>query len=401
KLSNVTLIFFPPNTTSKIQPLDQGVIRCFKAYYRSRLVKHIIKRCTVALTPDQIIITALDAINWIYQACADVTDLTIRNTFRKAGFQHRQTVTMINNDMDEINELTFNSSLPSEEDSLEKLDILLSYVKMGELQLTAMEFVKIDEDIPVFNEVNDITVHSLTIEMDDIQQDQDDEIIQEAPPSLTEALEMTRKLHLLAFPFDQRKERMETTPMTCINPSDTREAQQEDCSSELQEDLLERSNIEQKDKKRRYNLIFVSTLFTCIVMTVAIVIVCLTTPHIYNSCESKFKSVISNNSFQQNSHPRSITVGDFNDDLWLDVVVSNSGTNTIGIFLNYGNGTFKEQMTFPTGDNSMPLSVTLGDFNNDTYLDIAVTNYNTHNIGIFLNYNNGSFRNQITFSTGV
>ncbi|CAF1192554.1 unnamed protein product [Adineta ricciae] len=194
---------------------------------------------------------------------------------------------------------------------------------------------------------------------------------------------------------------METTPMTCINPSDTREAQQEDCSSELQEDLLERSNIEQKDKKRRYNLIFVSTLFTCIVMTVAIVIVCLTTPHIYNSCESKFKSVISNNSFQQNSHPRSITVGDFNDDLWLDVVVSNSGTNTIGIFLNYGNGTFKEQMTFPTGDNSMPLSVTLGDFNNDTYLDIAVTNYNTHNIGIFLNYNNGSFRNQITFSTGV
>ncbi|CAF1527396.1 unnamed protein product [Adineta ricciae] len=198
KLSNVTLIFFPPNTTSKIQPLDQGVIRCFKAYYRSRLVKHIIKRCTVALTPDQIIITALDAINWIDQAWADVTGLTIRNTFCKAGFQHRQTVTMINNDMDEINELTFNSSLPSEEDSLKKLDILLSYVKMDELQLTAMEFVKIDEDIPVFNEVDDITVHSLTIEMNDIQQDQDDEIIQEEPPSLTEALEMTRKLHLLA-----------------------------------------------------------------------------------------------------------------------------------------------------------------------------------------------------------
>lgn len=198
KLSNVTLIFFPPNTTSKIQPLDQGVIRCFKAYYRSRLVKHIIKRCTVALAPDQIIITALDAINWIDQAWADVTSLTIRNTFCKAGFQHRHTATLINNDTDEINELTFNSTLPSEEDPLKKLDTLLSYVKMGALQLTAMEFVKVDEDIPVFNESDDITVHSLTLEVNDIQQDQDDEIIQEEPPSLIEALEMTRKLHLLA-----------------------------------------------------------------------------------------------------------------------------------------------------------------------------------------------------------
>jgi len=198
KLSNVTLIFFPPNTTSKIQPLDQGVIRCFKAYYRSRLVKHIIKRCTVALTPDQVIITALDAINWIEQAWKDVPESTIRNTFHKAGFQHRQTINMINNDIDEINEVTINSSLPTEEDSLNKLDALLSYVKIGELQLTGMEFVKIDDDIPVFNETNNITANSLTTEVDDVQQDQDDEIIQEEPPSLTEALEMTRKLHLLA-----------------------------------------------------------------------------------------------------------------------------------------------------------------------------------------------------------
>jgi hypothetical protein len=30
-----------------------------------------------------------------------------------------------------------------------------------------------------------------------VQQDQDDEIIHEGPPSLSEALQMTRKLHLL------------------------------------------------------------------------------------------------------------------------------------------------------------------------------------------------------------
>ena len=37
-LSNVKLIFLPPNTTSVSQPMDQGVIKCLRAFYRGRLV---------------------------------------------------------------------------------------------------------------------------------------------------------------------------------------------------------------------------------------------------------------------------------------------------------------------------------------------------------------------------
>jgi len=34
---NTTIIFLPPCTTSKLQPLDAGVIKTFKAYYKRNL----------------------------------------------------------------------------------------------------------------------------------------------------------------------------------------------------------------------------------------------------------------------------------------------------------------------------------------------------------------------------
>ncbi|KAM7300551.1 tigger transposable element-derived protein 6-like [Ixodes scapularis] len=39
---NLTLKFFPPNMTAKIQPLDAGIIRAVKAHYRGGLVRHYI-----------------------------------------------------------------------------------------------------------------------------------------------------------------------------------------------------------------------------------------------------------------------------------------------------------------------------------------------------------------------
>ena len=41
-LSNVKLIFLPPNATSRLQPMDMGVIHTLKAHYRQRLVRRMI-----------------------------------------------------------------------------------------------------------------------------------------------------------------------------------------------------------------------------------------------------------------------------------------------------------------------------------------------------------------------
>jgi hypothetical protein len=43
KLTKVELHFMPPNTTSVLQPCDQGIIKTFKLYYRKLLVKYLLE----------------------------------------------------------------------------------------------------------------------------------------------------------------------------------------------------------------------------------------------------------------------------------------------------------------------------------------------------------------------
>ena len=101
------------------------------------------------------------------------------------------------------------------------------------------------------------------------------------------------------------------------------------------------------------------------------------------------------------AHPRYVALGDFNNDAQLDIVVANYGTDNIGVFFGYGNGNFTTQITLSTAYDSLPFALVVGDFNSDHNLDIAVANYGTNNVGIFLGYGNQSFASQMTFSTGI
>ncbi len=106
------------------------------------------------------------------------------------------------------------------------------------------------------------------------------------------------------------------------------------------------------------------------------------------------------NSLSNDSHPHFVAIGDFNNDGLADIVIPNSGMNNIGIFLRHANGTFTDQITYSTGSDSTPYAVVVADFNQDQQLDIAVANFGSHTIGIFIGIGNGTFRSQISFSTG-
>jgi hypothetical protein len=86
ELTNVTLVFLPPNTTSQaiLQPLDQGIIRSFKAAYRRRYADNMVQHFNLhAIRPDKIDI--LQAIYLMSDAWDSVTKETVIRCWKKAN----------------------------------------------------------------------------------------------------------------------------------------------------------------------------------------------------------------------------------------------------------------------------------------------------------------------------
>ncbi|GFT08809.1 tigger transposable element-derived protein 6 [Trichonephila clavipes] len=79
-LSNGKLQFFPPNSTSKLQPLDQGIIHNFKTFYRREVVKSVLDN--LENQQHETTISILAALIMIGKAWGAVTPLTIHSCFK-------------------------------------------------------------------------------------------------------------------------------------------------------------------------------------------------------------------------------------------------------------------------------------------------------------------------------
>ena len=81
-LKAIELCFLPPNTTSIIQPMDQGFTRSLKAKYRSRITHRIIEAFDANKSIPNV--NVLDAMKMVTVCWENVTEKTVRNCFAKS-----------------------------------------------------------------------------------------------------------------------------------------------------------------------------------------------------------------------------------------------------------------------------------------------------------------------------
>jgi hypothetical protein len=89
KLNNVILKFLPANTTSHLQPLDQGIIiKAFKACYRKRMMKSLVAKIEQVDSVTELCkkINVLDAVHWISELWKETYIETVSKCFKLSGF---------------------------------------------------------------------------------------------------------------------------------------------------------------------------------------------------------------------------------------------------------------------------------------------------------------------------
>lgn len=154
-LANVRVEFLPPNTTSKLQPLDQGIIQNFKVLYRREIVLRMIESI------DQVQehkISLLEAMTVADKAWKMITPSTIQNCFRVCGFEKHGHEAQ---------------PYPTEEASVTDAQWDLLVTHNEDNRVTFKDFVAVDEDVAVVETYSDEAI--LEEDVEGLEEDFEDD----------------------------------------------------------------------------------------------------------------------------------------------------------------------------------------------------------------------------------
>lgn len=99
--------------------------------------------------------------------------------------------------------------------------------------------------------------------------------------------------------------------------------------------------------------------------------------------------------FPAGSQPEALVAGSFNADTFLDLAVTNFDTATVSILLGDGAGGFAAPVGYAVG--VQPHSVASGDFNGDGKTDLAVANYSGITVSVLLGIGDGTFQPKVDY----
>ncbi|CAF2404183.1 unnamed protein product [Rotaria sp. Silwood2] len=126
-----------------------------------------------------------------------VSQTTIYNTFRTAGFVYPNTQGETSTTMNNNGDNDFDDEITTDDVStaLQNLDTLLAHINIGGHCLTANEFIEIDSETPAFNDWNDINDDLIVVDEDcsgniTTDNNEDGDMPSETPSKLTEAMKM-------------------------------------------------------------------------------------------------------------------------------------------------------------------------------------------------------------------
>ncbi|MFC1598958.1 FG-GAP-like repeat-containing protein [Patescibacteria group bacterium] len=100
-----------------------------------------------------------------------------------------------------------------------------------------------------------------------------------------------------------------------------------------------------------------------------------------------------------NTSPKAVASADFDNDGDKDLVIVNSDSNNISVFLNQGLGTYDPKQDYPVGN--VPVSVAVNDFNADGFIDVSVVNSADDNVSVLMGNGDGSFLTAVNYGAGT